>query len=77
MDEKAINNGIKAFQTSSNRLKLISTRVIELIDDSYNSNPAAVDYALSYLKKFKGRKIAVLGSMLELGTFSKKRAPKR
>lgn len=72
MDEKAINNGIKAFQTSSNRLKLMSTRVIELIDDSYNSNPAAVDYALSYLKKFKGRKIAVLGSMLELGIFSKK-----
>lgn len=47
-----------------------------LIDDTYNASPAAVEEALSTLKHFpqtkghKGRKIAVLGDMLELGRYS-------
>ena len=43
---------------------------IVLLDDSYNANPAGVEYALQYLRRFKGRKIVVLGSMLELGKHS-------
>ncbi|HUQ29980.1 MAG TPA: UDP-N-acetylmuramoyl-tripeptide--D-alanyl-D-alanine ligase [Candidatus Paceibacterota bacterium] len=45
-----------------------------LIDESYNSSPAAVEIALSNLKKFpaRGRRIAVLGDMLELGRYSVK-----
>jgi UDP-N-acetylmuramoyl-tripeptide--D-alanyl-D-alanine ligase len=40
-----------------------------LIDDSYNASPAAVESALATLVKMEttGRKIAVLGDMLELG----------
>lgn len=43
-----------------------------IIDDSYNSSPAALRAALTTLKKVEttGRKIAVLGDMLELGRFS-------
>jgi len=41
---------------------------IKLIDDSYNSNPAALEMALKDLSKLPGnRKIAILGDMLELG----------
>lgn len=39
-----------------------------LIDDSYNSNPAALESALKDLSEIKARrKVAVLGDMLELG----------
>ncbi|HEY4512014.1 MAG TPA: UDP-N-acetylmuramoyl-tripeptide--D-alanyl-D-alanine ligase [Candidatus Paceibacterota bacterium] len=43
-----------------------------VIDDTYNSSPVAVHEALDTLKKMtiKGRKIAVLGDMLELGKYS-------
>ncbi|MFZ2500674.1 MAG: UDP-N-acetylmuramoyl-tripeptide--D-alanyl-D-alanine ligase [Minisyncoccia bacterium] len=44
-----------------------------IIDDSYNASPVAVEKALSTLKKFphaSGRRIAVLGDMLELGRYS-------
>jgi len=41
---------------------------IHLIDDSYNSSPAALESALQSLSTQEGtRKIAVLGDMLELG----------
>ena len=50
-----------------------------IIDDSYNASPVAVEEALATLKAFpmsssseasKGRHIAVLGDMLELGRYS-------
>lgn len=41
-----------------------------IIDDTYNSSPVALSSALNSLKKIKGRKIVVLGDMMELGTYS-------
>ena len=43
-----------------------------VIDDTYNSSPVACEHAIQTLHelKTKGRKIAVLGDMLELGQFS-------
>ena len=43
-----------------------------IIDDSYNSSPIALRAALNTLKKIEtsGRKVAILGDMLELGRFS-------
>lgn len=43
-----------------------------IIDDTYNSSPVAAERALSTLHEIKctGRKIAVLGDMLELGQYS-------
>ncbi|MBV9330533.1 MAG: UDP-N-acetylmuramoyl-tripeptide--D-alanyl-D-alanine ligase [Alphaproteobacteria bacterium] len=41
-----------------------------VIDESYNANPASMAAALAVLSRAKGRKLAVLGDMLELGTDS-------
>ncbi len=43
-----------------------------IIDDTYNSSPVAVQAGLELLKKIKvpGRKIGILGDMLELGQYS-------
>jgi UDP-N-acetylmuramoyl-tripeptide--D-alanyl-D-alanine ligase len=43
---------------------------IEIIDESYNANPTSMAAALSLLASAKGRRIAVLGDMLELGAES-------
>lgn len=40
---------------------------INLIDDSYNANPLSMAAALDVLAHSKGRKVAFLGDMLELG----------
>ncbi len=40
-----------------------------VIDDAYNASPASTLAALDLLSELKGRKIAVLGDMLELGSF--------
>jgi UDP-N-acetylmuramoyl-tripeptide--D-alanyl-D-alanine ligase len=53
-----------------NVVRGISNTVV--IDDTYNSSPVALEFALKTLKETltKGRKIAVLGDMLELGSYS-------
>lgn len=55
------------------RMKLIEgIKGSTIIDDSYNSSPVAVRWALRTLGDVQtnGRKIAVLGDMMELGEYS-------
>lgn len=61
-------------QTPLGRMKILSgLNGSVLIDDTYNSSPIALEEALYTMKNIKwtGRKILVLGDMLELGNFSK------
>ncbi len=66
--------GFAQFESSSHRLKVShlsgSAGAITLVDDTYNANPDGVAYSLQYLRRFNGRKILVLGDMLELGEYS-------
>ena len=57
------------FDFPQSRLCLTELNSIKFIDDSYNSNPISLQQALDALDNFhtKGRKIFVMGDMLELG----------
>lgn len=62
-----------SYETPPGRLKLIfGIKESVLIDDSYNASPAATEEALRALEYVprKGRRIAVLADMLELGAYS-------
>jgi len=60
-------------QTPPGRMKIIKgIKDTTILDDSYNSSPLALNAALDSLSKIEapGRKIAVLGDMMELGHHS-------
>lgn len=64
---------LKEHQPPAGRMRLVpGLKQTTIIDDTYNSSPIAAERALLSLKELQGsgRKIAVLGDMLELGEFS-------
>jgi len=63
---------ISGLQDVSGQLRLLVVPGIHgstLIDDTYNASPASTIAALNLLHEMDGRRIAVLGDMLELGSF--------
>ncbi len=64
---------LERFQPSPMRMEIVHLKGGEtLINDAYNANPKSMELALQILAemKGKGRAIAVLGDMLEMGDFS-------
>jgi UDP-N-acetylmuramoyl-tripeptide--D-alanyl-D-alanine ligase len=68
VDEAAV--GLGTLERPAHRMSVRRTADLVVIDDSYNSSPAAVQAALAVLREVRGRRVAVLGDMLELGTLS-------
>ena len=61
------------FKTPKGRSRVIEgIKGTYIIDDTYNSSPVAAEAAIATLSQFKtlGKKIAVLGDMLELGKYA-------
>ena len=67
MNLDEICRGIEAVQTISGRSNLITANGMTIIDDCYNANPVSMKASIDILSHAKGRKIAVLGDMGELG----------
>jgi len=68
-----IIKNIATYEASKGRMNIIAgIRGSTLIDDTYNSSPDAVYSALETLKGLEcnGKKIVVLGDMMELGSYS-------
>ncbi len=60
---------------SKNQIRMRITRAsggAVIIDDTYNASPESTIAALNLLSEMKGKKIAVLGEMKELGQYEKK-----
>ncbi|MBN1872109.1 MAG: UDP-N-acetylmuramoyl-tripeptide--D-alanyl-D-alanine ligase [Candidatus Omnitrophica bacterium] len=73
VSEDEIRNGLSRIRASDHRMNMKTFSKIRFIDDSYNSNPLSLESAVKTLSELnaRGRKILVLGDMLELGAKSK------
>ncbi|SDX77218.1 UDP-N-acetylmuramoyl-tripeptide--D-alanyl-D-alanine ligase [Eubacterium barkeri] len=70
LSQAQIQGGFDAFVPSGNRMKVETIGGITYIDDSYNANPDSMRAASNTLRAMgeeKGRCIAVIGDMLEMG----------
>jgi UDP-N-acetylmuramoyl-tripeptide--D-alanyl-D-alanine ligase len=64
-----IARGLETVSLPGGRMQVVETRGSWIINDAYNANPSSMKAALVALKEFPGaaRRVAVLGSMGELG----------
>lgn len=68
------NEIIHSLQHAKSQLRLVVVNTFNgavILDDSYNASPESTHAALNLLDEMEGRKIAVLGDMLELGPYEK------
>ncbi len=72
IDIDSIIKGIQGFELTKNRMDTIHLKNdIIILDGTYNASEDSMKSSLDVLSNYKGRKIAVLGDMLEMGNFSK------
>ncbi len=64
-----IKFALERFTSSKRRMEVLDIEGVTILDDTYNSNPDSATAALQTLAAMycEGKKIAVLGEMLELG----------
>ena len=72
LSDEEIAAGIASYEPVGSRARLVNTGKISIIDDCYNSNPTSLASALRSLTLAGGRKIAIIGDMLELGENAEK-----
>ena len=69
--EKEIKEALEEYTAFDKRMQLVQSAGVSFINDSYNANPDSFIPALNTLRhiadKNKGRKIVIMGDMLELG----------
>lgn len=67
LSDEQIREGISELETISGRNHIIKTDSFLIVDDCYNANPVSMKASIDVLATAKGRKVAILGSMFELG----------
>jgi len=67
-----IKDVLKEFKVPNMRMEVKRFGDIKIINDTYNANPPSMKQAIEALRDMvtEGRKVLVVGDMLELGTFS-------
>jgi len=74
MDLDEIREGLESVVYPKMRMEIVTLDGIRFINDSYNANPSSMRAALQTLRdvRCEGRRIAVLGEMLELGAHTQR-----
>ena len=68
-----IQRGISTLTTTKMRFEVIRRDGLTIVNDAYNASPASMRVAIrTSAEVYDGRKIAVLGDMMELGDISEK-----
>ena len=67
LTEAQIARGIANYHTVGDRARILHVGDLTVVSDCYNANPNSVRAALDSLSALKGRRVALLGDMLELG----------
>ena len=71
LTEEEIQNGLERVLLTERRLdKFTTNKNMTIYDDTYNASLESVKAAVEILKREEGRKIAILGDILELGDFA-------
>ena len=71
IDDQRIARALQSVEPTPMRMVYRKVGAVHLIDDTYNANPSSMKAALDALATAAGRKLAVLGDMLELGDLGK------
>jgi UDP-N-acetylmuramoyl-tripeptide--D-alanyl-D-alanine ligase len=74
LNDQTIQEGLEAFQTMAGRMEKVVLEGVEFLNDAYNANPVSLKESVDTLMSFPttGKRIAVVGDMLELGPDSSK-----
>lgn len=72
LTDEEIIRGIAAYAPVGRRARRVETGKLTIIDDCYNANPTSTASALRSLAAAQGRKVCILGDMLELGEDAEK-----
>ena len=67
LSDDEISAGVAAYEIVGRRANVTDTGYITLVDDCYNANPDSVMCAIDSIKAINGRKVCILGDMLEMG----------
>lgn len=71
VDPLKIQKALQEYQPANNRSQLIKKGKISITLDAYNANPTSMEASVrSFMNITSGKKILVLGDMLELGEYS-------
>lgn len=72
--EEEIRKALENFSPADKRMEIFEKNKIVFINDAYNANPDSMRAAVTYLSTLRdgiGKRILVLGDMLELGEYAK------
>ncbi|WP_341653630.1 UDP-N-acetylmuramoyl-tripeptide--D-alanyl-D-alanine ligase [Blattabacterium cuenoti] len=67
---KKIKEAIEGYVPNNYRSQILTKNNVKIIVDCYNANPTSMIESLTFFNKIQGKKIVILGDMLELGLFS-------